>query len=90
MSTSDLKSWTQSSIAAIYASQSPQDVQSAFDAAMSPSVSITVNMETVQRDAMKEEVTNRNAGAMIDGASVKWENIMVVPDDQEKPDEVTM
>ena len=83
---SDLTTWAQARISAIYEAQSDADLQKAFESAFSPSLEIFVNHERVPKDDMKDDMTKRRNAAL--SMSVKWENVMAVPKDSEKPDEV--
>lgn len=87
MSTScDLTTWAQKHISAIFEARSDDDLHHSFDAAFSSSSEIFVNHEQLSREWMREDMIKRRGAAI--SASVKWENVMVVPNDQDKPYEV--
>ncbi|KIM80538.1 hypothetical protein PILCRDRAFT_822258 [Piloderma croceum F 1598] len=81
----DLTTWAQRHISAIYEAQSEDDFHHAFEAAFSPSLETFVNHEQVSRESIKDDMVQRRAAAI--SSSAKWENVMAVPKDQEKPDE---
>jgi len=82
----DLTTWAQRHISAIYEAQSEDDLHHAFEAAFSPSLETFVNHERVSRESIKDDMVQRRGAAI--SSSVKWENVMAVPKDREKPDEV--
>ncbi|KIM72864.1 hypothetical protein PILCRDRAFT_829531 [Piloderma croceum F 1598] len=81
----DLTTWAQRHISAIYEAQSEDDLHNAFEAAFSPSLETFVNHEQMSRESIKDDMVQRRAAAI--SSSVKWENVMVVPKNPEKPDE---
>jgi hypothetical protein len=84
----DLTTWAQRHISAIYEAQSEDDLHHAFEAAFSPSLETFVNHEQMSRESIKDDMVQRRAAAI--SSSVNWENVMVVPKNPEKPDEVCL
>jgi hypothetical protein len=83
----DLAAWTQARISAIYEAQSDTDFQKSFSSAFSSSPEIFINHQNISKDNMKDDIAKRRNAAAC-GMDVKWENVMVVPKDSAKPDEV--
>lgn len=81
-----LKSWAQTHISALYEAQSDHDLHEAFEATFAPSPEIFINHERVSRESMKDDLTKRRGAAIF--ARVKWENVMVVPKNADRPEEV--
>lgn len=83
---SDLTSWTQSHIQAIYEAQSDDDLHKAFETTFSPKLDTIINHESTPRESLGDDLKNRRNGAA--SQKVNWENIMEVPKNDEKPEEV--
>jgi hypothetical protein len=83
----DLAAWTKARISAIYVAQSDTDFQKAFSFAFSSSPEIFLNHQNIPKGNMKDDMVKRRSAAA-SGMDVKWENIMVVPKDSAKLDEV--
>jgi hypothetical protein len=83
----DLTAWAQGRIAALYEAKSDDSLHDAFESAISPSSEIFVNHEKMSRDSLKDDMLKRRGAAV--STSVKWENVIEVPKDPEKPYEVS-
>jgi hypothetical protein len=70
----------------MYEAASDEDLHKSFEATFSPHSEIFVNYENLSRESMKDDLMKRRGAAV--STSVKWENVMAVPKDQKKPDEV--
>ena len=84
--TSDLTTWAQNHISAIYEAASDEDLHKSFESTFSPSSEIFVNHEHLSRESMRDDMVKRRGAAV--STSVKWENVMTVPKNHQKPDEV--
>jgi hypothetical protein len=82
----DLTTWAQEHITDMYEAKSDDDLHKSFEATFSPSAEIFVNHEKLSRESMKDDMMKRRGAAV--SSSVKWENIMAVPKEHDKPDEV--
>lgn len=83
---SDLTSWSQSRLAAIFEAPSADEISAAFDAVIGSNCTVTVNHESSTIDAIRTDMKERRAACA--SASVEWGDIFIAPIDPAKPDEV--
>jgi len=82
MSTSpDLQTWAQSKITALYSAESDEDLQHAFESALSSSAQIRMNNEAMQRDDLKSDLLSRRGAAA--SATVEWVKHEVTAKDEQ-------
>lgn len=83
----DLTSWVQNHLSAIYEAQSDDDLHKAFESTFSPSCEIFSNHEGLQRELLRDDMIKRRTAAS-NGSKVHWENLISIPKNDENPDEV--
>lgn len=86
MTSPDLTQWAQSRIEALYSSTSEEDVQKSYDTTFSSTPRIFVNHEESAKQSFKDDVVARRTSAA--SSKVEWKDVMVVPKDEKKPNEV--